>query len=78
VSIDTSIAHLAGAMHKPTFLLLAHQADWRWMEKRSDTPWYDSVRLVRQTAPGDWQGVMQQIGKGLRSMRDASTASAML
>ncbi|WP_446742498.1 tetratricopeptide repeat protein [Silvibacterium acidisoli] len=74
VSIDTSIAHLAGAMNKPTFLLLAHLADWRWMEERLDTPWYGSVRLFRQATPGEWQGVVQQIADALRSMRNAAAA----
>jgi tetratricopeptide (TPR) repeat protein len=61
ISIDTSIAHLAGAMGKPVWVLLAHLADWRWMEQRKDSPWYQSAKLIRQPSPGDWDSVIQQV-----------------
>jgi len=54
VGVDTTVTHLAGAMDLPTFVLLPHTPDWRWMLSRSDTPWYQSVRLFRQTTPGNW------------------------
>jgi tetratricopeptide (TPR) repeat protein len=57
VSVDTSVAHLAGALARPTFVLLPYAADWRWRAGRSDTPWYPTATLFRQRAPGDWASV---------------------
>ena len=54
ITIDTSVAHLAGALGKPVWTLLSEPADWRWMRTRGDSPWYPSMRLFRQAAPGDW------------------------
>ena len=56
VTVDTAVAHLAGALNKPVLILLPRFADWRWMEGRSDSPWYPSARLLRQTSFGDWSG----------------------
>jgi tetratricopeptide (TPR) repeat protein len=61
VTTDTCIAHLAGAMDKPVWILLPHLADWRWMQERETTPWYPSARLFRQRAPGDWAEVIQRV-----------------
>ena len=55
VTVDTSIAHLAGAMGVPTLLLLPYSAAWVWMEGRSDSPWYPSLTVIRQPSPGDWR-----------------------
>lgn len=60
VTVDTSIAHLAGAMGKPVFVLLARAPDWRWLLNRTDTPWYPSMTLFRQSATGVWDDVMKQ------------------
>ena len=58
VSIDTSVAHLAGAMGKPVYLLLPHVPDWRWLLERPDSPWYPSMRLLRQELADDWSAPM--------------------
>lgn len=55
ISVDTMVAHLAGAMGRPVWLLLHHDPDWRWMEGRADSPWYPTMRLFRQASPGDWE-----------------------
>lgn len=70
IAVDTSVAHLAGALGKPVWILLPHEADWRWMRERSDTPWYRSARLFRQTAPGDWRDVLDRVIDGLRQRPD--------
>jgi tetratricopeptide (TPR) repeat protein len=61
ITTDTSIAHLAGALGKPVWILLSHLADWRWMQKRETTPWYPTARLFRQPAPGDWAAVLRRV-----------------
>jgi Tfp pilus assembly protein PilF len=66
VTVDTAVAHLAGAMGVPVFLMLPYAPDWRWLMTRSDTPWYPSVTLCRQRGPGHWQGVVEQVADALR------------
>ncbi|MDD2319079.1 MAG: tetratricopeptide repeat protein [Geobacteraceae bacterium] len=61
ISIDTGVAHLAGALGKETWLLLPYAADWRWMLDRDDSPWYPHMRLFRQATPGDWQTVIAAV-----------------
>jgi Flp pilus assembly protein TadD len=61
VTVDTSIAHLAGALRQPAWVLLPYAPDWRWLLHRNDTPWYDSLRLLRQPSPGDWQSVIASV-----------------
>jgi hypothetical protein len=68
ISVDTSIAHLAGALDRPVWLLLANLADWRWMMERDDTPWYPSMRLLRQPERGDWASVLSVVAARLGEM----------
>jgi len=65
ISVDTSVAHLAGALAKPVWTLLPFVSDWRWLLDRSDTPWYPTMRLFRQGAPGDWSGAIAQLAAAL-------------
>lgn len=60
ITTDTCIAHLAGAMGKPVWILLPHLADWRWMQDMETSPWYPTARLLRQRTPGDWTGVIER------------------
>ena len=65
ITTDTSIAHLAGAMGKPVWILLPHLSDWRWMQEIETTPWYPTARLFRQKAPGDWRSVLNCVADEL-------------
>jgi ADP-heptose:LPS heptosyltransferase len=86
ITTDTCIAHLAGAMGKPVWILLSHLADWRWMEKVETTPWYPTARLFRQESAGDWEQVLERVRaelvlfrsqwSGSESFRLAATAVA--
>ena len=60
ITTDTCIAHLAGAMGKPVWILLPHLSDWRWMQEVETTPWYPTARLLRQRAPGDWKELVER------------------
>jgi tetratricopeptide (TPR) repeat protein len=65
VTVDTSVGHLAAAMGKPVWILLATSPDWRWLLNRSDSPWYPTVRLFRQTVPRQWGDVFQSVAAAL-------------
>ena len=68
ITIDAPIAHLAGGMGLPAWVLLPHTADWRWMVNRADSPWYPSLRLFRQPSAGDWRSVMTQVRTSLGAL----------
>jgi len=68
VTVDTAVGHLAGAMGKKVFIMLPYAPDWRWLEKRSDTPWYPSVRLFRPPTPQNWDAVTAEVAATVREL----------
>jgi Flp pilus assembly protein TadD len=73
VTVDTSVAHLAGAMGRPVWIMLPRAPDWRWLLEREDSPWYPTVRLFRQTQVRRWDDVAQRIAAALRQESSAAT-----
>ena len=69
IAVDTAVAHLAGAMGKPVWLLLPFSPDFRWLLERSDSPWYPTMRLFRQPRPGDWDPVIAAVAQELATFR---------
>ena len=67
ITIDTAVAHLAGALARPVSVMLPFNPDWRWMLKRDDSPWYPTAHLYRQPARGLWPPVVQAVIEGLRT-----------
>ena len=68
ISVDTSVVHLAGALARPVWTLLAAGPDWRWMLDREGSPWYPTMRLFRQPSPGAWQPMMERVAAELRKI----------
>ncbi len=71
VSVDTAIVHLAGALGRPVLMLDRHDACWRWLHGREDSPWYPRMRIVRQERPGEWAGVVGRVAEALRARVEA-------
>jgi hypothetical protein len=70
ISVDTMVAHLGAALGKPVWVLLPFSADWRWMLDRSDSPWYPTMKLFRQSEPGNWKSAVSLLIEDLRNFRD--------
>jgi hypothetical protein len=70
IGVDTAVAHLAAAMGKPVWLLNRFDTCWRWLMNRDDSPWYPTLRLFRQPAPGDWDAVAMDIAAALQQAVD--------
>lgn len=68
ITVDSMTAHLAAALDRPTWLLLTHEADWRWMRDRRDSPWYPTMRIFRQPAAGDWTTVVEEVASELEAL----------
>jgi ADP-heptose:LPS heptosyltransferase len=78
ITVDTSTAHLAAAMGCPVWILNRFDNCWRWLEDRSDSPWYDSVRLYRQKSPGDWRSVVAQVRQDLLELLAERSSQARI
>jgi ADP-heptose:LPS heptosyltransferase len=76
VTVDSMPAHLAGALGVPTWTLLHADADWRWMEGRDDSPWYPTMRLIRQERAGDWAGVVARVAADLAQRAQPTTKAS--
>jgi len=72
ITVDTAVAHLAGALGRPVWILLPYNPDWRWLTEREDSPWYPSVRLFRQSAIGDWDEVIRRVADSLQHLPTAA------
>jgi hypothetical protein len=77
LTIDNSTAHLAGALGLPVSLMLPFAADWRWLKDRDDSPWYPTMRLFRQSVPGNWQSVLQSVQSALHCQSNATESLAL-
>jgi len=77
LTTDTAVAHLAGALGKPLWLLLPWQSDWRWMQDKPTTPWYPTARLFRQSSPNNWPELIHRVARELHDLRAARAAASL-
>ncbi len=75
ITVDTMVAHLAGALGAPVWLMLHFAADWRWLLDRPDSPWYPTMRLFRQKRPGDWDAVVAEIETALAALTSPASST---
>ena len=68
ITVDTAVAHLAGGLGRTVWLLLPWSTDWRWINKRTDSPWYPTMKIFRQQKPFDWQGVIEEVIRELKKL----------
>ena len=73
VTVDTAIAHLAGALGRPAWVLLPFIPAWRWLMDREDSPWYPSLRLFPQQSPGGWESVIERVSTALQELAERHT-----
>ena len=78
VTVDTSVAHLAGALGRPAWVLLARGSDWNWLREREDSPWYPTLRLFRQGEREKWPEVMARVQAALPDMRKAKEGAIIV
>jgi ADP-heptose:LPS heptosyltransferase len=76
--VDSMPVHLAGSQNIPVWVMLEHEADWRWMDNREDSPWYPSARLFRQPQQGDWNAVIKNISDDLIELPQKEWRKALL
>ncbi len=72
ITVDTAMAHLAGALARPVWTLLPFAPDWRWLLGRDDSPWYPTMCLFRQARPGDWPDVFDRVDRALTALKGES------
>jgi hypothetical protein len=77
VTVDTAVAHLAGALARPTWLLLPFAPDWRWLLERDHSPWYPTLRLFRQPRPGDWPAVVRSVAGALAAAAGGGSGGSL-
>ena len=68
ISVDTSSAHLAGALGRPVWILNRYDSCWRWLHGRTDSPWYPTAKIYQQSKPGDWDGVIEKVRADLMEL----------
>jgi len=72
VTVDTAVAHLAGGLGKPVWLLCRHEAEWRWQLGREDSPWYPTMRIFRESTPGTWPDVIRRVKSGIQRLLETA------